>query len=135
MERWQSGLMLAGRVLMSLIFISGGWAKLLAATATQAGFAQRGLPLPAVVWVIAVVIELGGGIALLLGLYTRFVGAVLGFWCLATALVAHTNLADRNQEIHFFKNLAMAGGFLYVAAFGAGVYSLDRWRIRYRLPS
>ena len=43
----------------------------------------------------------------------------------ATALAAHTNFADRNMEIHFFKNIAMAGGFAYVAAFGGGAYSFD----------
>jgi putative oxidoreductase len=46
----------------------------------------------------------------------------------ATALIAHTNFADRNQEVHFMKNMAMTGGFLYVAAFGAGAWSLDTWR-------
>ena len=46
-------------------------------------------------------------------------------WCIATALAAHTNFADRNMEIHFFKNTAMAGGFAYVAAFGGGAYSFD----------
>jgi hypothetical protein len=48
--------------------------------------------------------------------------------CVATALIGHTNFADRNQEIHFLKNMAMTGGFLYVAAFGGGAWSLDaRW--------
>jgi putative oxidoreductase len=47
--------------------------------------------------------------------------------CVATALIARTNLADRNQEIHFLKNMAMMGGFLYVAAFGARTWSLDTW--------
>ena len=72
-------------------------------------------------------IELGGGLAILFGLFTRPVGLVLAIWCLATALIAHTNFADRNQEIHFLKNMAMMGGFLYVAAFGARAWSLDAW--------
>ena len=65
--------------------------------------------------------------ALLLGLFTRPVGLVLAIWCVATALIGHANFADRNQEIHFFKNMAMMGGFLYVAAFGARAWSLDAW--------
>ena len=82
---------------------------------------------------LAVVIELGGGLAILLGLFTRPVGLVLAIWCVATALIAHTNFADRNQEIHFLKNMAMMGGFLYVAAFGGGAWSLDaRWARRGR---
>jgi len=77
---------------------------------------------------LAVAVELGGGLALLLGLFTRPVGLVLAIWCVATALIGHTNFADRNQEIHFLKNMAMTGGFLYVAAFSGGAWSLDaRW--------
>lgn len=132
MARGENLLLLIARVLMSGLFISGGWGKLLAASAIQAGFAQRGLPLPVLAWLIAVIVELGGGLALLLGLYTRVIGGVLAFWCIVTALIAHTNFADRNQEINFFKNMAAAGGFLYVLVFGAGIYSLDRWRTRYR---
>jgi putative oxidoreductase len=133
MDRAQNLALLIGRVLMSWIFISGGWSKLLAATATQTAFGQRyGLPLPMVAWLVAVIVELGGGLALLLGLYTRFVGLVLAVWCVVTALVAHTNFADRVQEIQFHKNMAMAGGFLFVFAVGAGIYSVDRLRTRYR---
>jgi hypothetical protein len=59
---------------------------------------------------------------------TRPIGLVLAIWCVATALIGHTNFADRNQEIHFLKNMAMMGGFLCVAAFGGGAWSLDaRW--------
>jgi hypothetical protein len=77
--------------------------------------------------------QLGGGLAILVGLFTRPVGLVLAIWCVATALMAHTHFADRNQEIHFLKNMAMMGGFLYVAAFGARAWSLDaRWSHRDR---
>jgi putative oxidoreductase len=82
---------------------------------------------------VAVSVELGGGLAILFGLFTRPAGAVLAVWCIATALVAHTHFADRNMQIHFMKNTAMAGGFLYVAVFGAGAWSLDAlWRGRAR---
>ena len=117
---------------MSLIFIHGGWGKLLAPAATQAMLASHHLPMVKFGWILAVVVELGGGLAILFGLFTRPVGLVLAIWCVA-ALIAHTNLADRNQEIHFLKNMAMMGGFLYVAAFGAGAWSLDaRWSRRGR---
>jgi putative oxidoreductase len=117
--------LLIGRVLMSAIFIHGGWGKLFAAAATKAMLASHALPMVDAAWALAVVVELGGGLFLLFGFFTRPVGLVLGAWCVATALVAHTNLADRAQEIQFFKNMAMTGGFLYVFAFGAGGYSLD----------
>ena len=128
MNATENGTLLLGRVLMSLLFIWGGWGKLMAPVATQAMLASHDLPLVQVGWVLAVVVELGGGLAILFGLFTRPVGLVLAMWCVATALIAHTNFADRNQEIHFMKNMAMTGGFLYVASFGAGAWSLDAWR-------
>src|ERR1700733_10460388 len=119
---------LIGRILMCLLFVLGGWGKLMGAAATQAMFAKQGLPMVEAAWVLAVVVELGGGLAILFGVFTRPVGLVLAAWCVATALIAHTNLADRAQEINFFKNLGLTGGFLYVAAFGAGAWSFDAWR-------
>ncbi|MEA2739444.1 MAG: putative oxidoreductase [Acetobacteraceae bacterium] len=62
---------------------------------------------------------------MLFGLFTRPAAVVLGVWCVATAVVAHSNWVDLNMKIHFLKNLAMAAGFAYLAAFGAGAYSLD----------
>jgi putative oxidoreductase len=124
---------LLGRIAMSVIFIHGGWGKLLAPAATQAMLASHHLPMVKLGWILAVVVELGGGLAILLGLFTRPIGLVLAIWCVATALIAHTHFADRNQQIHFLKNMAMMGGFLYVAAFGARAWSLDaRWSRRGR---
>jgi hypothetical protein len=57
------------------------------------------LPIAQFGWILAVVVELGGGLAIVFGLITRPVGLVLAIWCVATALIAHTNFADRNQEI------------------------------------
>ena len=124
--------MLLGRILMCLLFVLGGWGKLFGAAATQAMFAKQGLPLVPAAWVLAVVIELGGGLAILLGWFTRPAAFVLAIWSVLTALVAHTNLADRAQEIQFFKNMGLCGGFLYIAAFGAGAFSLDAIRLRGR---
>lgn len=121
---------LAGRVLLSLLFILGGWGKLLAPAATQAMLAKYNLPMVEAAWVLAVVVELGGGLAILFGLFTQPVAFGCAIWCVATALVAHTNLAERAQEIQFLKNMGLTGGFLYVAAFGAGAWSLDAWLAR-----
>src|SRR6266403_484668 len=94
---------LIGRALMSAPFVWGGYTKLVAAAATQAYFAKLGLPIPMLAWTAAVVIEFFGGLALLLGIQARVVGMVLALWCIATALVAHTDFADRNMQIHFLK--------------------------------
>ncbi len=115
---------------MSGLFIAGGWTKLAGASATQAYFARYALPFPELAWAIAVAVELGGGLAILLGLFTRPVAIVLGLWCIATALIAHSNFADHAMQIQFMKNLAMAGGFVYVALLGAGAWSLDAAQIR-----
>jgi putative oxidoreductase len=114
-----------GRILMSLLFILGGWGKLMAPAATQAMLASHNLPMPEAGWVLAVVVELGGGLAILFGLLTRPVAFICAIWCVATALIGHSNFADRNMEIHFFKNMGLTGGFLYIAVFGAGAWSLD----------
>jgi putative oxidoreductase len=124
------GLLLLGRILLSVIFILSGFGKLTTMAATQAMMAKYGLPVPMLAWLVTVVIELGGGLALLFGVATRPVAVVLGLWCIATALVAHTDFADRQMQTHFMKNLAMAGGFIYVSVFGAGNFSIDGWRKR-----
>lgn len=125
MQGSENAATLAGRILLSLLFILGGWGKLMGAAATQAMFTKQGLPMVEAAWVLAVVVELGGGLAILFGLFTRPVAFICAVWCVATALIAHTNLAERAQEIQFFKNMGLTGGFLYVAAFGAGAWSLD----------
>jgi putative oxidoreductase len=132
MQGSENAAALVGRILICLLFVVGGWGKLMGPAATQAMFAKQGLPIVEAAWILAVVVELGGGLALLFGLLTRPVGLVLAIWCVITALIAHTNFADRAQEVNFFKNMAMAGGLLYVAAFGARAWSLDAWRSRRR---
>jgi putative oxidoreductase len=118
MQGTENAAALLGHVAMSVIFILAGWGKLLAPAATQAMLASHHLPVVQLGWILAVVVELGGGLAILLGVLTRPVGLVLAIWCVAAAVIAHTNFVDRNQEINFLKNMAMTGGFLYVAAFG-----------------
>jgi putative oxidoreductase len=130
MQSSENAAMLAGRVLLSLLFIIGGWGKMLGPAAAQAMFVKQGLPMVEAAWVFAVIVELGGGLAILFGLFTRPIAFVCAIWCVATALIAHTNLAERAQEIQFFKNMGLTGGFLYVAAFGAGAWSLDAWLAR-----
>jgi putative oxidoreductase len=119
-------LILLGRVLMSAIFLWSGWGKLTTPAATMAYFARDHLPLVGAAYAVAVVIELGGGILVLLGWKTRLVAPVMAIWCVVTALVAHLHPEDLGQMINFMKNLCMAGGFLQLAAFGAGRLSLDR---------
>ena len=126
-----SGLLAAaGRVLLSIIFVVGGIGKLMAPGATMGYIAAGGLPVPLLALIVAIAVELGGGLALLVGYQTRLVAFGLACWTIITALIFHHDFADHNQTIHFLKNVAIAGGMLYVAAAGPLGPSVDYWRGR-----
>ena len=116
---------LVGRLFYSALFIVYGCLKLTGFAGTTAYMTRLGLPAPAVCAVIAVVLELGGGLLMLLGYQTRLVALILGIYVLIAALIAHRNFGDPNQMSHFFKNMAIVGGSFAFVAFGAGAYSLD----------
>ncbi|ULU24482.1 DoxX family protein [Dyella terrae] len=114
-----------GRLMISTLFILAGLSKL-AAPAMTIGYIQSvGLPLPSVAFALSAFVELAGGITLLLGYRTRIVASVMFLFTLVTALFFHNHFGDQNQFIHFFKNVAIAGGLLNVIAFGGGRVSLD----------
>jgi putative oxidoreductase len=109
---------LAGRVLLSLIFISAGWSKIGGYDGTAAYMESQGVP--GILLPLVIITELGGGIAILLGAYTRFAAFALAGFCLLSAVLFHGNM-----DGSFWKNLAIAGGFLFVFAAGAGALSID----------
>ena len=117
-----------GRLLLAGIFLLSGFSKVAAPVGTIGYIQSVGLPLPEVAYGLAVVTEILGGLALVVGFQTRLVALALAGFTIATALVFHNDLSDQNQFIHFFKNIAMAGGLLQVVAFGAGSFSLDNRR-------
>jgi putative oxidoreductase len=117
-----------GRALLSAIFLLSVIGKLQAPAATIGYIASAGLPLPPVAYALAVLIELVGGLALLVGFRTRTAAGALAIYSLVAAVGFHSNFADLNQFIHFLKNAAIAGGLLQVVAFGAGAWSLDAYR-------
>jgi len=137
MTRQQSDVtVLIGRVLMSLIFIMSGFSKLLGPAKPIQHIAADGLPLPPAAYVVAVLCELGGGLAILLGWETRLAAAALSLFCIVAAFTVHYHPGVAAQMVNFWKNITMAGGFLYVLAHGAGLYSLDEWmQPRRRIPS
>jgi putative oxidoreductase len=83
------------------------------------------MPLPELAAWVAIIVELVGGILLLIGYQTRWVALVLAIWCVITGVAVHLPAGDQANMIHFFKNLVMAGGFLFVVAHGAGGLSVD----------
>lgn len=119
---------LLGRVLIAAIFLISGLGKI-TNPGTIAGYiSAMGLPLPYVGVAIAVIVEVAGSLLLIAGYQTRLVALVLAAFSIATAVLFHGALGDQNQFIHFFKNIAMAGGLLQVVAFGAGSLSVDAIR-------
>ena len=115
----------AGRLLLAIVFILSGVGKIAAPEATQGFIASVGLPFPLLSYLVAVLVELGGGILLVVGFQTKLVSLALAGFTFATAVVFHHDFADQNQMIHFLKNIAITGGLLQVVAFGAGVFSID----------
>ncbi|MGF6600746.1 putative oxidoreductase [Paraburkholderia sp. GAS448] len=114
-----------GRILMSSLFLMSGFGKLADPIGTKDYIASKALPWPEAAYVIAVIIELGFGTALVLGYRTRIVAAVMAIFTLATGVTFHDNFADPKQMISFMKNIAITGGFLQVIVWGAGSLSLD----------
>jgi putative oxidoreductase len=115
---------LAGRFLLSSLFLVSGLGKLGAYAATAGYMASLGVPGALLPVVIAT--EVLGAIAIIVGWKTRIVAFLLAGFSLLTALVFHSNFADQNQATHFLKNVATAGGFMLLVVNGAGPLSLDR---------
>ncbi len=118
---------LIGRILLGHIFVLAGFSKLGAGYASTQGWMEAmgvpGMLLPAVI-----LLEIGAGAALILGFQARIAAIALAGFSIISALIFHTNFADQMQMIMFMKNFAMAGGLLFVSAFGAGAWSLDARR-------
>ncbi|MBI2318540.1 MAG: DoxX family protein [Betaproteobacteria bacterium] len=130
MTALQRYLPLAGRLLLALIFVLSGFEKITGFSGTVGYITAKGLPLPQLAAIGAIVFELAGSIMLVLGWKARW-GALLLFVFTALATIFFHNFwavpADQstNQMIHFMKNLAIMGGLLYVMAYGSGAISLD----------
>src|SRR5262249_61064050 len=112
-------------LLISALFLRSGLSMLPVPAVPIGSHQAAGLPLPPGAFALSAFVEIVGGIALLLGYRTRVVASVLFLFALATAVFFHRNFGDPDQFIHFFKNVAMAGGLLHVVAFGGGRVSLD----------
>jgi putative oxidoreductase len=117
---------LVGRALLAAIFLHEAVSKLTVYSAALAYMRAFGVPGELLPFAIAV--ELGCGVLILCGYQTRAAALVLAVFCLATAVLFHRNLGDRNQLLHFEKDLAIAGGLLVLFARGAGAWALDALR-------
>jgi len=123
MNKTQNLTLLAARVLLALIFVAAGASKITGYAGTQAYMQSMGVAGALLPLVIA--LELGGGLAVMLGLWTRPLAWLLAGFTLVAAALFHHNFADQVQMLMFMKNLAIAGGLMALAAAGSGSYGLD----------
>ena len=114
---------LTGRILLGHIFLLAGISKIGGYEATAGWMEAMGVPGGLLPLVIA--LEIGGGLALILGFQARLAALGLAAFSIVSAVIFHADFSDQMQSILFMKNFAMAGGLLYVAAFGAGAWSVD----------
>ena len=123
MHNGQNLAALVGRVMLALIFLFEGWFKIEHYAGTVSYMEAYHLPGGLLPFVILT--ELGGGLLVVAGYYTRVAALGLFGFCLLTALFFHRDIGDPDQLVHAMKNVAMAGGFLVLMGFGPGDWSLD----------
>ena len=126
----QNPLSLIGRVLLALLFVPAGFSKIGGFTGTVGYIASKGVPLPELAAAAAIGIELGLGLLLLIGWQTRWAALGIALFTLVISFIFHNFWAVPAEQVMqqqqaFFKNIGVIGGLLTVAAWGAGVWSVD----------
>jgi putative oxidoreductase len=118
--------LLTGRLLIASLFIWEGLVQLRNPAVAAKYFASVNVPMPDLAIWASIAIHFLGGLGILIGFKTRWAASLLALLCLGTAFGVHLPAGDASNMLHFYKNLVMAGGLLYVIAFGAGAFSIDR---------
>jgi putative oxidoreductase len=131
MKTWENATDLVGRILIAAMFLIAGIGKISGFTGTQGYMQSMGVPGALLPLVIA--LEIFGAIAIIVGYRTRLFAAVLASFTLVAGFIFHGG-ADQMQQIMLLKNVAVAGGFLFLVARGAGDWSLDAKRARQEQP-
>jgi putative oxidoreductase len=126
---------LVGRILLSLIFVATGLIKVTHWSATAGILAAKGIPLASVSLALATLLELCGGLLLIVGYRTRLVALLLSLYLIPVTLAFHNfwayqDMQQQTQMVNFLKNLAILGGLLRLASDGAGAISVDAGRLR-----
>ena len=122
-------LRLVGRVLLAILFIQAGFHKIGGYEGLQAAMSSHGVP--TILAPLVILLEFGGGICIVLGLFTRWIALALAGFCVLAASIYHPP-TDPNEMINFMKDIAIAGGFLVLAGSGPGALALDDWLGRRR---
>ncbi|CAJ0694573.1 DoxX family protein [Ralstonia holmesii] len=130
-QRWRDELILLARILMMVLFVMSGWGKLTGFQGTVGYMTSTGAPMPTVAAAVAVVMEFGVGIALLIGLWTRPLAILMALFVLGTSFIAHSywdmqGAMEAANKIQFYKNLSIMGGLFLLAATGPGRYAVQK---------
>ena len=133
MTALQNPLALLARLLMALLFLPAGISKIGGFAGTAGYIGSVGLPMPEVGAAIAILVEVGASILLIIGLFTRPAALVLAVFTLVASFFFHAFWsmpaeAQMMQSLMFYKNIAIVGGLLAIAAYGAGAFSMDAKR-------
>ncbi len=123
-SKYRDVALLAARILLGALFLIAAYNKARGYGGSITYFTRLGIPAPSIMVPLAIAFEAVAGILLIIGYQTRLVALALGAFCIGTALIAHTNIADGNQLNHLLKNLAVAGGALALFVAGPGAQSL-----------
>jgi len=124
MDRLSSTGLLVARVFLSSIFLFAGGGKIFAFTATQGYMAAQGMKMTGLFLVLAILVELGGGLSVLLGCFPRLGALALFLFLIPVTLVFHRNLSDPAQLGHFMSNLGIMGGLMAIVSAGGGQFSV-----------
>lgn len=132
-DKYASLMSLVGRILLALMFIPAGFAKLSNLGGTAGYIASGGLPAPMVLAVLAGALELFGGLALVFGFKVRWVGLAMALFTLLASVVFHPfwSVPEAQMAVTkllFMKNISVVGGMLLISALGAGAWSVDAMR-------
>jgi putative oxidoreductase len=124
-------LILIGRILVGQLYVVSGWGKITAISAFSANMAKAGVPMPEVLGFVGPCVEFFGGLALVFGFMTRWSAALLILFTIVASFIGHRywEFADaavrRGQQINFYKNVTIIGGFLFLMVTGGGRFSID----------
>ena len=118
--------LLVARIFLVALFLTSGIPMIFASGDFAGYMGAIGLPAPMLVTWIVIAVKVLGGLAVLVGFRTRWAAYALAAFSIGSALLGHTNWADMNEFSNFFKNIAIAGGFLALSVSGPGALSVDK---------
>lgn len=126
----QNPLSLVGRILLAIMFLLAGISKIGGFAGTSGYIASKGLPMPDVLTALTIVVEIAGSLALIAGYCTRWAALILAGFTLVASVIFHNYwdlpaAQQMTQQLMFMKNIAVTGGLLTLAAWGAGAWSMD----------